>query len=229
MPSRIPTKQAELNDYVTSTIKYLQQVVTPTNGTRLGLTTTQVSDWETKGQLVVDLYAQKNDPNSFSKVLVKKYKTANKAFRAFAQPILNVIASSLNANDTDAKTFRVVLTRKKSTRPQDRIKTNCYAIVKMIGGTYFECKCRSISDSKRASLAPGVDGVEIAYVIGDKDTKAPDADSIEKRKTFSKAVFTDVLGTASTGKVLYIYFRWTYLKHPLLAGPWSDLYIISIS
>jgi len=226
--TRIPTKQAECNDYIINTIKYLQEVVTPTNGTRLGLSTTQVSDWESKGQQVVDLYALKNDPSVSTKVIVKKYKTANKAFRKFAQPLLNVISASTSANDTDAKIFRVVLTRKSRTLPQERIKALCYAMIKMLGGTYFECKCRSISDSKRASLALGVDGVQIAYVIGDKDTKAPDADALDKRKIFSKAVFTDVLGTANAGKILYIYFRWTYLKHPGLAGPWSDLYIIAI-
>ena len=227
--SRIPLTHANFIDFVKQTNAYLQAAVTPTHGERLGLSTSEVSKWNTKSISLINLYEKKNDPNTRTSPLVNQFKTDMKGFRNFAQPVINRIAASTNANDADAATFHITLHPKTRTIRSTMIKELCYAIIVMIGGCKAICKCRSILSGKRASLLPDCDMVEVAYIIGDKETKVPDADSIDKRMRFSKATFMLDLGTINAGKILYIYFRWTISTHPDLAGPWSKVYRVIIA
>lgn len=226
--SRIPRKIRDFDGYIRRTNNYFAVVILPSNGTRLGLIPTNVTDWDSKNTAWGELFGKWSDPLTKTTDINRQVKTFMKNFRTFAQPLLNIIAASPNAIDTDATTFNVVLVRKKPSHPTNAIQALCNAVSKQIGGSRVEFKCRTYTDSKRASLAEGSDGVEIAYIIGDKDTPVPDADSCPLNDLFTKATFTLSNGTINIGKILYIYFRWTNTKHPNLAGPWSDLEIIQI-
>ena len=228
MAARISNTISIFNKYINRTDNYLQASVVPTNGTRLGLTIQNVKDWDNQAQQWIALYILYSDPLTRTRDINKQVKKFIKDFKKFAQPLLDVIASSPNATVTDGTAFNVVLIRKTPTHVHPVITAICNALYKMLGGCKIKFKCRSITDAKRASLAEGANGVEIAYVIGDKNTKAPDADAIDKRVTYSKATFILSLGTVNSGGVLYIYFRWTNTTHPETAGPWSELQIIPI-
>ncbi len=119
-----------------------------------------------------------------------------------------------------------MLVSKTPTQIHPQIVEKCNALFTLLGGSKIRFKCRSTTDAKRASLAAGTDAVEIVYLIGDANTKAPSADEIGNGKLFSKAAFILSLGTASVGKVLYIYFRWTNIKHQEVPSQWSELQII---
>ena len=187
-----------------------------------------VVKWHTYAEDGAALYVKYKDPLQTGPNIKKKVRKIMKDFRAFAQPQLHIIAASGNATTDDASVFKIVLVRKTPTRVHPVIAFICYALASLLGGAKIKFKCRTISDGKGAKLAEGADTVEVAYIIGDKDTKVPSADEIEARKTFSKATFILSLGTLNSGKILYIYFRWTNSKHPDTASPWSDLQIIQI-
>ena len=226
--ARIPRTIAEFFSYLERTDNYLQLVIVPTNGTRLGMSITNVAKWHTNAGNGAALYLQYKDPLQTGPSVKTKVKKLMTDFFAFAQPQLDIIAASENATTDDAEVFNVVLVRKKPTHKTEKIKNKCYATSESMGGCRYTFRCRTLTDAKRASLAPGSDSVEIAYLIGDKDTKVPTADEMVLRQAFSKAMFIKELGTINSQKVLYIYFRWTNSKHPELASSWSDLMIIPI-
>jgi len=228
MATRVPLTIAAFFTYLETTDGYLQEVIIPPTGERLGMDPAKVVIWHTFAVDGAALYITYKDPLLTGPNIKKKVRKIMKDFRAFAQPQLNIIAASDNATTDDATVFNVVLVRKTPTRVHPVITAICYALASLLGGAKLKFKCRTISDGKTSKLAEGADTVEVAYIIGDKDTKAPSADEIDTRKTFSKATFVLSLGTVNSGKILYIYFRWTNSKHPETASPWSDLQIIQI-
>jgi len=100
--------------------------------------------------------------------------------------------------------------------------TNVVAAALMpIGGGSVSIKCRYLS-STRASIEIGANCVKYVFVVGDKAPDSADAENL-KWDISTRASFILALVSASSGKNLYIYFRWDNTKHPDLAGPWSAL------
>ena len=223
---RIPTTLAKFFGYVANTNTYLQAPVVPSNSDRLTLSSDTVKKWNTFAGTSSDLQTSKADPLQKGPALNDKVKKLIKDFKTFAQPQLNIIASCTAATTDDALVFNVVLVRKTPSHSHAPITGKCYIVYELLGGGKIKFKCRSISDARRASLIEGADAVEIVYITGDANAKVPTADEMGNGTSFSKATFILSLGTLTTGKVLYIYFRWINTKHPETASPWSELQII---
>ena len=138
--------------------------------------------------------------------------------------ILDRIAASPNVTIADMETFNIkkrVLQKSTRTIPTTPIVDSVSITLIPIGGGSILLKCYR-STGQRAAICEEADCVQYLYQVGDTPPASADAGSL-KNGLSTKASFTLALGASSSGKTLYIYFRWYNTKHPELAGPWSSL------
>ena len=143
---------------------------------------------------------------------------------------------------TDRSTFQ----RKTGAHAAHTIHTEpiselCSVLLKAMGGSAVNAKCRTNEDSTRASKAEGADAVEFAYRIDPPLPPDPEHPEMPKyyliknhddkttRITYSKANITTQFGEDSAGNMLQGFARWVNTKHPNLAGPWTGPWRIVIS
>ena len=81
--------------------------------------------------------------------------------------------------------------------------------------------------AQRAGIFEEADSVQYVYVVGNTPPESADAIGLTKEIS-TKGIFTLALGSISSGKTLYIYFRWYSTKYPALAGPWNNMEAILI-
>ena len=138
--------------------------------------------------------------------------------------ILDRIAASPNVTIVDMETFNIKkgslqkTTKSVSSTP---ISEPVTVTIQPIGGGSLTVKCYSTT-GQRASIYDGADSVQYLYLVGDTAPASAEADGLTKEVS-TKASFTLALGSGSSAKNLYIFFRWYNTKHPELAGPWSSL------
>jgi hypothetical protein len=155
-------------------------------------------------------------------------------------PVLDTIAASKAATNTDAGIFNFVLNRADPTHSTTPIEDEVGVVIKHKGGSGIAFKCRS---SEGTAKAEGADSVQMAYMIIEEETPGPvpvpippaeedfpDAD--DKRMTreiFTKSNFSKHFGTENLKKRVVCYFRWYNTKHPELAGEWTEAMVIVIA
>jgi hypothetical protein len=107
------------------------------------------------------------------------------------------------------------------TVPRKEIEESVSASIQMIGGGSVVIKCHS-SKGSRAAIFAEADTVQYSYLVGDTAPTSAEQKGLT-REMSSRASLILSLGTDSSPKYLYIYFRWYRTKYPLLSGPWSNL------
>jgi len=178
--ARISSSPKEFNTQITRMNARLQALAPtspPPPGTPIyyftyyGLSSTNGSDFNNKylfwSTPLTGLYAQYNNPVTSSSTVKNQVKTWIKNFRAFADPLLNIIAASPNATTDDEAIFNLVLNinRKHPTHTHTKIVDACFTDWTGSGGGNMKAGSRSTTDTKRHSLAEGADGVQYAYMI----------------------------------------------------------------
>lgn len=231
MPTRVPESVAPFNDYLTSTDTFLQAISSGTtkNWERLQLSQQNADDWHAMRQAWDPLYVKKQDPAQLTKIVNAQVQTFIKDFKTFSTNILDKIAASDNATDTDAIIFRVVLSgnKKAPTHPTSPITEQCVLSIASLGGASYKFSFRTGTDTGNPSLADGADSIIIALQVG--GTVPENADAIEEKVISTKASFVQNTGTQNIGQRLYIAQRWYHTKYPDLAGPWSNIQSIMIA
>ncbi|HEX7415256.1 MAG TPA: hypothetical protein VF411_14520 [Bacteroidia bacterium] len=172
---RIATSPVDFNVYINNSDNRLQDTE-PTSGNQywqqLGLTSTNASDWNDKclfwNTPTTGLYDLYNNPATSTSIIKAQVKEFIADFRAFANPLLHIIAASPNATEVDEKAFNLVLNknRKKASHSHTKIADQCYTY--WDEGAWGEMKAFSRNGHEGGySLAAGADGVQYAYVILD--------------------------------------------------------------
>jgi hypothetical protein len=234
--TRVPGDNALFNNYLNTTGSYIATGTPTTNGVRLGLTTTNVTDWVAGVTNWHDnIYPKYVNADTRTKTVVKQVQNFKKEFKTFANPLLNIMAASPNATEADEEVFNFITKRKKPTIPTTPISEQCYCTARVIGGGEIKFGFRTATDTKRPSLAEGADCVQIAYVLFDfgagaaEPTPAPTPDTKGMVKEFhTKSQFMLSLGVENIGRRLLLFSRWYNTKHPELAGPWSPITVVLI-
>ena len=228
--SRIPQGIPAFNSYISTTTAYLP--ATPEGGTqpnykRLGISDDALEIWKTKGKYWSDtLYPAYSNTDTRTKAITKEVENFRIDFKDFANPQLNIMAASLNANTHDEEVFKFVIKPKKPTHQHTPITELCNGTYQTLGGGMMKVGYRTSTDAKRPSLAKGANCVQLAYKIGDIPPK--DVMDGTQLAIIPRASYTHSIGTGNSGKRLYVYQRWYNSKYPELAGPWSDLQSILI-
>ncbi len=229
---RIPRGIALFNAYINSTDTFLQAPIEEGSATlnwqRLGLASADATGWH--GQLIEwnKLYAKYSNLDTRTKTvndLVKAFKTN---FQEFGGRILDKIAASDGATAQDENVFNLVLSgnRKRPTHHTTPITDTVVISIVSLGSGMIKADFRTDTDTRRASLAPGADSVQIAMKIGDPAPENPDdnTDIIIVTRASTKTN----MGLGIVGKRLYVFARWYNTRQPDLAGQWSTMFSILI-
>ena len=230
--TRIPRGIDKFNGYISVTSAYLAEGVPTTNAERLGISETDVSKWTAFKTQWEPLYLKYSDKKNSRTVAVKDelYNIINETV-LFDQTyyLLDRIVTSPNVTIADLETFNIrkgALEKKTRTTPQTPISGPVSPTLIPIGGGTLTVKCYS-STGQRASIFKGADCVQYLYTTGDTPPASAD-DELLKMGLSTRAIFNLALGTANSGKKVFLYFRWYNTKYPDLAGPWSSLQTILV-
>jgi len=225
--SRIPRLISTFNSYIGNTSAHLAANSRENNATRLGLTEAEAARWAELYKEWKSLYLLYSDKTNSRTISVKNNLLLiidKVVMFDRTNHILDRIASSGRATIEDAGVFRIkkgITAKKNHSKPQVSISEPVFAAFRQLGGGMMQVRCHS-SSSNRASIYGNADCVQFLYCVGDTPpTSAGDAGL--SKDLSSKAIFVLPTGAESSGKYLYIYFRWYNTRHPLLAGPWSGL------
>ena len=144
------------------------QAIEPTSGNPYwqfyGLTSTNGSDFHNKRLFwntpTTGLFAKYSSPATSTSTVKEQVKVWIAGFRAFGNPLLDVIAASPNATSDDEAIFNLVLNinRKKASHSHTPIADLCYTDWSVGSGGNKTAGSKSAHDSKRHSLAEGADG-----------------------------------------------------------------------
>ncbi len=226
--SRIPRATKDFSIYQKKTNDYLQLVLIPTNGTRLGLTTGNITDWNTKALAGIGTYNKWNDPLQKGPSVNKAMKLAIKNFITFAQPLLDIIAASPNLTSDDELVFKVVGTsnRANPTKKENPIAVAIFSKLIQMGGGNMKAKGYTATDAKRASLPKdvGADSVKRYWAISDKADTGPanyNSAGVQSEVLTGSSTIME-LGADNTGKYLNYWDQWYDTKNKKRGGPVSE-------
>ncbi|MDZ4844330.1 MAG: hypothetical protein SH857_02145 [Chitinophagales bacterium] len=222
--SRIPKKISDFNDYIRNTDMYLHSP-SPSgpvvNWLRLGLTQEYADAWQDSRIAWDVLYAKYINPNTRTKVVTTEVQEGMEIFRAFAQPLLDIMAACPAALVQDAETLNFKIGRSDPTHPHLPIGNPCLMSLASVGGGRIRFSCRAEIESKRAALPAEADCLEVAYKIGG----IVPANPFDGTSNYFVTRASDVrdFGVENAGQVLYVFARWNSMRHPELAGVWCPM------
>lgn len=223
--TRIPLQSVAFNSYIVNTTNYLNDGDPTKNADRLGITVDEMLKWNDIYERWNNLYPLYIDkPMSRTKAVMTQLQSIIEEFHALnkSKHLLDRIASSPNATAIDLEIFNIKSKSGKRTTATMPIQTTVYATLQVLGGGSVSIKCRTES-SQRPGIISGADCLQMVYMVGTTPPDSADMQGLNKELS-SKSSFVLPLGSASSSKNLYIYFRWYNSRHPELAGPWSAMY-----
>ena len=221
IPQDIPSAVA----YVVRTDNYLQLPAVPpapTHGTRLGLTTTNVSDHHTKRLAIEACFLKWSDKSQKTTPVNELMENLLADYRTFDQPLLNVVAASTSLNSTDEAVFNLVGDSNHAgpTHRASKITEKCFGRIIALGGGEMANHVRTSGSSTRDHIYAESSGFESAYTITDKPVPLTDPDNATS-KTFTKASVIQELGAPNSGKYMNHCERWVFAPNTKFNGPWS--------
>jgi len=223
MGPRIPRKIAEFNSYVINSDNYLQ-TENPgpppiENWQRLGLSEPAATGWHNARLEWDALYAIYNNPSTRTKAVTSSLATARETFIGFAQPLLDIMAASPNADDNDETALNFKIGRSTPSHPTTPIVQQCFVTLQGVGGAMVKFKCKTATDAKRASLPHEANSIMIAYKVG--EVPPANADDGTVKEIITRASDVRSLGIENRGEQVFMYARWYNTHYPQFAGPWS--------
>ncbi len=228
--SRIPRSIPLFSTYIGNTLAHLL-AGTPANWIRFVWLQTELDQWTAFNTAWLPLIAKYNDKKNSrtSAVTDGLHQIITDCIKLDQENhLLNRIASLAPSSNTtkDLATFNIK-PGSAATHSHTAIEAAVVAGMQSIGGGDVKIKCRTLT-AKRAGIAAGADSVQYLYQIGGTAPANAETAGLTKDHS-SKAAFTLHTGAASSGKTLYIFFRWYNTKHPELAGPWTGVLTVPIS
>lgn len=224
--TRIPRGIDEFNPYITNTNIFLLDG-TPSNAERLGVLPKEQAEWKGFESRWIPLYQKYSDKKNSRTTAIKDQLLEiidNTIDFDQTNHILDRIAASPNVTIVDMETFNIKKgalqksTRSVTTTP---VTDQVTVTIQPLGGGTLNIKCYSPT-GQRASIHQDADSVQYLYTVGDTPPASADVPGLSKELS-TRGIINLNLGAGSSGRYLYIYFRWYNTKHPELSGPWSTL------
>jgi hypothetical protein len=225
--TRIPRGIEDFNPYIANTNAYLLAGTPTTNAVRLGILPDEVSQWSDIATTWSPLYVKYSDKKNSRTTAIKDQLLSlidQCVELDLTCHLLDRIAASPNVTIEDMGAFNIkkgILMKTTRSIPQTPITEPVTVTIQPLGGGSITIKCYSTT-GERAAIYDDADSVQFVYQVGGTPPVAADVSGLEKDIS-TKAIFTLALGSSSSAKYLYIYFRWYDTKRPNLAGPWSAM------
>jgi hypothetical protein len=231
---RIPYTISTFNDYIVNTDDQLQATNTDTGNQYYkdyNISDADSKEWSNRRvNWVKNIYPAYINPATSTSIVKANVKTFIKDFHTFGNPLLNKIAASDVAGNTEEHIFNLVLHKSNPSHATAPITAQCSAAIHSAGTGMYEISCKGSYHEGRSRKVDGADSVQFSYAINAQQpatVPAPDAAGMIKDIS-TTAIFTQDFGSDNLGKWLTIYFRWYNTKHPQLAGAWSAVQVVAI-
>ena len=224
--TRIPRGIDDFDTYLSNTSDYLLKG-TPTNAERLGILPDESAQWKAFSDKWAPDYQKYRDKKNSRTIAVRdKLMQIISDVTEYDQKnrILDRIAASPNVEIEDLGIFNInisILQKSKRSMPLTPITEPVTVTIQPLGGGSVNIKCYSTT-GQRSAIYSDADSVQYMYMVADVPPASADAPGLMKEIS-TRGTFTMALGSGSSAKNLYIYFRWYCTKRPELAGPWSAL------
>lgn len=225
--TRIPRNYREYNSYIIGTSSYLQEGTPITHATRLGLLDGEDVRWIEFAARWRQAYFLYNDKkNSRTTAIIDEMRSIINDTVNYDRKtnFLEKIAASPNVTTADLTLFNIKkgsLRKKGCTIPNTPIVELVSPALQPLSGGFVSIRCHN-NTKRRAAIYGSANCVQYRYMVGTTPPLSAKAGELTMNIS-TKASFVLQLEPSSTGKYLYIYFRWHNTKHPILAGPWSTL------
>jgi hypothetical protein len=221
--TRIPRTIPEFYAYVlTSTAYLLAWAGGVQNYVRLGMSATDITEWNNRMLLLRDdIYLKYISANTKTKTVVHQLQNFMEDFFEFAQPLLNSMATNPNANENDEGALNFKIGRQEPVHPTAPIAETCFVTLTSKGQGAIQVRCKSETDTGRASVPADATGVELRYTIG--DTAPSSVDQCTLLEFSSKANFTFNVGASNSTKKIFVYARWIDFSNKSRAGAFSEM------
>ncbi len=224
--TRIPRGIDDFDTYIVNTSNYLFKG-TPTNAERLGILTDESTQWKAFADKWMPDYQKYKDKKNSRTIAVRdkllqiisdtiEYDQKNR--------ILDRIAASPNVIIEDLGIFNInigILQKTRRSVLTTPITEPVTVTIQPLGGGSMNIKCYSTT-GQRSAIYSVADSVQYVYIVSDTPPVSAEAPGLSKEIS-TRGTFTLALGSGSSAKNLYIYFRWYCTKHPELSGPWSAM------
>ncbi len=237
-----PTTRAGFYGWVNRAWPYTQ-----TNGARLGISPTDISDTgdiigddSTPGTYIFDAVKYNAASKRPTGDLVDNLDTSTEAVKKqFSKILDNSIAAKWNNADRNMYMRKKGLERSYS-RPEEAIKEECDVFITPLSNQKFEFGAKPVGTVGRKHIPEGADGIEMAYAYvqnslrkaADNPTKVMEScsgvDQTILKEIYYKALFDFQVVSVLRGYDIYFYFRFINTTYPDLAGPWSEVQIKTI-
>jgi hypothetical protein len=246
MANSFPTKRESLYTLLSVVISYLT-----TNKARLGIAdevlealTALYGSISTAGTYLYFFAKWSDEKVGRTPDVITNLTTVEEQLKEMLSGIYEDIPASV-WTDTD----RNVLRRKRGlkrvyTHHTNPIEANTFLRHKMIGPSKITVKCYAAEDSSRASInkEAGANAIQIALCIVDpnntdegnelsgkvKKVAPKSEDECAYREIHQKAIIKLTFDAQYRKCDVHIYARQYDVRHPELAGPWSEVLIITI-
>ena len=220
--TRIPRTPEEMNTYLETTSPHLEK-----NFERLNITLEEKTQWVGVKFRWTPLFVKFSDKYNSCTPAVRNeiYELIEEIVDLDRENmLLDRIASAPEATSADWDIFGIGRSgRSRSVKgsSQSPIVEMVHAIVQPIGGGTVRVKCYS-NGGGRAGIIDTADCIQYLYMVGSTPPVSVNEVGLVKEVS-TKGNFTLQAGQANVGKSLFLYFRWYSIKHPEIAGPWSNL------
>lgn len=230
---RIPDSKSAFDTYLRDSTTHLISG-TPRRGETLGLSATEVDDWEDYRDSWVILYPKYTDVTKRTTLVTQDVNQLMKDFSTFAEPLLIRISGSSALTNEDRGILNLP-ERDRTPSRKGKIEDKPMVSITSMGGGQVKFRIRGNEDSSRASMHPLADFAEIKYVLvkdkpeGDEGgTPPPDErdgmptpDKANQYTISKKALFTLDVGSSHTGHYIIAFVRWVNAGNAANSGPWT--------
>lgn len=236
---RVPIVDGEFSSYLQNTTAVLSVVGPPTGYARLGLTVDEFNDWAGFASTWSTVYPLYTDLNTRTKTITDQKNAIKRDFTEFSSKLLTRISTSDNLTLGDRNTFN--LPERSGGSRRGKITDVPFGALEPVAMATVRVRIRMTHDSKRSSMNPLSDGLELRWIILDNPNSAPKppdpqnpipvvpvlppSNPLEMPNTVTstKALFTHSLPATASGKRMYAYARWVNQSNPVNNGEWSAL------
>jgi hypothetical protein len=178
------------------------------------------------------LYNTWADPTTCNSVATEKLDKIEVKLKDILRNIYdNIPADKWNDDDRAKFNRKTGLPRATPVHHKEKIKDEMFFDLEARKNGEFDFRCRPKTDSKRAHLPEGADGVEIIYDIKAYTREPGETEGLPGwkklptnisecpfSKEFHQATFTLKIDPTNVGKYIVLYARWINSKHPEAAG-----------
>jgi hypothetical protein len=230
---RIPKKDGDFDQYINNTVAALEEPGPPPAYQRLGLSVTEKDQWVTYHTDWRTIYPKYTNLATRTASITAQKNTIKKDFTAFAAVLLTRMGTMPTLTQDDREVFNIPA---RDTTPTKRGKINDtpYATLEPVGVGTVKVRVRMTHDSKRSSMHPLADGIEVRYAIVEQGTKPQGPDPAQPSAnapttpseapftfTSTKALFELTFDGSASGKRLYAFLRWVNQSAPVNNGFWT--------